>query len=106
MQIEDLDFYPHPAGFQARTLFDNGYGVSIIPERDLSHYELAVIEHMEGAKAHLCYTTEITQDVVRYATRDEVEVLVDRIRNLPPRTVSVGAGRQGSPAGLPYTQRR
>jgi hypothetical protein len=106
MQIEDFDFFPHPAGFQARAYFDNGYGVSIIPERDLEHYELAVIEHKEGAKAHLCYTTEITQDVIRYATREAVESLVERIRNLPPRTVSVGAGRQGSPDGLPYTQRR
>ncbi len=94
MQLEDLDFYPHPAGFQARAYFPNGYGVSIIPERDLEHYELAVIEHKEGAKAHLCYTTEITQDVIRYATRDAVQTLVERIRNLPPRTVSVGAWRQ------------
>ncbi len=94
MQIEDLDFYPHPAGFQARAYFPNGYGVSIIPERDLEHYELAVIEHKEGAKAHLCYTTEITQDVIRYATRDAVQTLVDRIRNLPPRTVSVAPLRQ------------
>jgi hypothetical protein len=94
LTLEDLDFYPHPAGFQARTLFDNGYGVSIIPETDLIHYELAVIEHKEGKHAHLTYETEITQDVVRYATRDEVEILVDRIRNLPPRTVSVAPLRQ------------
>ncbi len=94
LTLEDLDFYPHPAGFQARALLDNGYGVSIIPERDLEHYELAVIEHKEGAKAHLCYTTEITQDVIRYATRDAVQTLVERIRNLPPRTISVAAFRQ------------
>jgi hypothetical protein len=94
LTLEDLDFFPHPAGFQARTLFENGYGVSIIPERDLEHYELAVIEHKEGAKAHLCYTTEITQDVIRYATREAVETLVERIRNLPPRSVSVAPLRQ------------
>jgi hypothetical protein len=95
LTLEDLDFYPHPAGFQARAYFDNGYGVSILPERDLEHYELAVVEHVEGAKAHLCYTSEITQDVIRYATREAVEALVERIRNFPPRTVTVSAERHG-----------
>lgn len=94
MKLEDLTLYKHPAGFQAKALFDNGYGVSIIPELDGEHYELAILEHSEGHKAHLTYQTEITDDVIRYATVNAVDTLVERIRNLPPRTVARGESRQ------------
>ena len=94
MKLDDLTFYKHPAGFQAKALFDNGYGVSIIPESDGVHYELAILEHSQGHKAHLTYETEITDDVIRYATVDAVDTLIDRIRNLPPREVAVGSTRQ------------
>jgi hypothetical protein len=94
MTLEDLNLYPHPCGFQHLEYFPNGYGLSVIPELDGEHYELAVVEHADGAKAHLCYTSEITQDVLRYCTREAIWELRDRIQNLPPRCVSVAPLRQ------------
>jgi len=103
MKLEDLNVHPHFRGFRHEALFDNGYGVSVIPEDDGIHYELAVLEHSEGRKAHLCYTTTVTSDVLRYCTVDAIDTLIDRVRNLPPSEVSVIKGkvtrqRQG---GLP-----
>ncbi len=94
MTLEDLNLFPHYNGFQHREYFPNGYGLSVIPELDGEHYELAVIEHKEGKHAHLTYETEITQDVIRYCTREAIWELRDRIRNLPPRCVSVAPLRQ------------
>jgi hypothetical protein len=68
-------------------LFDNGYGISVIPEEDGEHYEVAVLEHAKGHKAHLTYDTVITDDVLRYCTVNAVDTLIERIRNLPPRTI-------------------
>lgn len=88
MKLEDLQVIPHPAGFQHRELFDNGYGISVIPEvsgvGEDCLYEVAVLQHKEGKKAHLCYETEVTNDVVRYCTVTDVDRLILRIRNLPP----------------------
>jgi hypothetical protein len=94
MNLADLKVRPHPRGFMHQELFDNGWGVSIIPELDGEHYEVAVLEHSQGHKAHLTYDTIITDDVIRYCTVNAVDTLIDRIRYLPPRTVSVGVKRQ------------
>lgn len=86
MKLEELNLFPHPAGFQHRELFDNGYGISVIPENVLGEdalYEVAVLQHTEGKKAHLCYETEVTDDVIRYCTVNAVDALIERIRNLP-----------------------
>ena len=87
MKLDDLHLFPHPAGFQHRELFDNGYGISVVPENVVGEeplFEVAVLQHMEGKKAHLTYETEITDDVIRYCTVDEVDSLISRIQNLPP----------------------
>jgi hypothetical protein len=94
MTLEDLNLSPHPFGFQHKELFPNGYGISIVPERDVDRYELAVLEHSHGHKAHLSYDTEITEDVLRWCTREAIWEFRNRIKNFPPRTVSVGATRQ------------
>lgn len=86
MKLEDLKIFKHPAGFQHRELFENGYGISVIPELDVSEdplYEVAVLTHNEGKRAHLTYETEITNDVIRYCTVDAVDTLIERIRSLP-----------------------
>lgn len=86
MKLEDLKIFKHPAGFQHRELFENGYGISVIPELDVGEdplYEVAVLTHNEGKRAHLTYETEITNDVIRYCTVDAVDSLIERIRNLP-----------------------
>jgi hypothetical protein len=86
MKLEDLNVVPHFRGFRHEQLFDNGYGVSVIPEEDGEHYELAVLKHEKRRKAHLTYDTVITDDVIRYATVNAVDTLIDRIANLPART--------------------
>jgi hypothetical protein len=87
MRLANLKVIPHPRGFMHRELFDNGYGISVIPEEDGEHYEVAVLEHSKGHKAHLTYDTVITDDVLRYCTVNAVNTLIERIRNLPSRTV-------------------
>ena len=94
MKLSELKVRPHPRGFMHQDLFDNGYGISVIPELDGEHYEVAVLELSQGHKAHLTYDTVITDDVLRYCTVNAVDTLIDRIRNLPPRTVAVGFRRQ------------
>jgi len=73
-------------GFQHKELFDNNYGISVIPELDGETYEVAVIRHQEKKHARLCFTTEITNDVIRYATVNAVDARNERIRNLPRPT--------------------
>jgi hypothetical protein len=86
MKLEDLNVHPHFRGFRHEALFDNGYGVSVIPEADGEHYELAVLKHEKRKKAHLTYDTVITDDVLRYCTVNAVDALIERIENLPQRT--------------------
>lgn len=83
MKLEELNIRPHFRGFMHQQLFDNGYGISVIPEEDGETYEVAVLEHSEGKKAYLTYDTVITNDVIRYATVNAVDTLIERIRNLP-----------------------
>lgn len=86
MKLENLKIFKHPAGFQHLELFENGYGISVIPELDVGEdplYEVAVLTHNEGKHAHLTYETEITDDVIRYCTVNAVDTLIERIRNLP-----------------------
>ena len=86
MKLEDLKIFKHPAGFQHRELFENGYGISVIPELNVGEdplYEVAVLTHNEGKRAHLTYETEITNDVIRYCTVDAVDSLIERVRSLP-----------------------
>jgi hypothetical protein len=86
MKLDDLKIFKHPAGFQHQELFENGYGISVIPELDVgedSLYEVAVLTHNEGRHAHLTYETVITDDVIRFCTVDAVDTLIERIRSLP-----------------------
>jgi hypothetical protein len=84
MKLADLQVSQHRSGFQHKELFENSYGISVIPESDGVHYEVAVLQHSQGRHAHLCYDSGITNDVIRYATVDDVDRLIMRIRNLPP----------------------
>lgn len=75
-------------------LFPNGYGASIIRHnhsyggRD-GLFELAVIEGTNQKDWELVYDTPITDDVLGNLTLPEVLVEVERIRDLPPREVSL-----------------
>lgn len=63
--------------------FDNGYGASVVRNRaSYGHedglWELAVLD----SNGDLCYSTEITDNVLGYLDEDDVTTLLGRIKNL------------------------
>jgi len=86
MKFTDLSKFPHFRGFRREELFENGYGISVIPENvsgDEPLYEVAVLAHNNGKWARIVYDTGITNDVIRYCTETAVNILIERIRSLP-----------------------
>ena len=83
--FEDLQFEQHPlGGNQARIDFNNGYGASVLLgnlfySNGIDTYELAVFKN-----GHLCYDTEITDDVIGRITKDEVTEILIKIQQLEP----------------------
>jgi hypothetical protein len=69
-------------GHQRLYSFDNGYGASVI-QHEMSYggtrgfWELAVLKGEE-----LCYTTPITSDVIGHQTVEEIELLLQQIKEL------------------------
>lgn len=100
MKLEDLNVHPHFRGFRHEALFDNGWGVSVIPETDGEHYELAVLAHENRKRATLSYTSTVTNDVVRMCTVNAIDTLIGRVKNLPRRESSL-AQCVGSPGSYP-----
>lgn len=86
IELQGFEFRKHPAGFQAVSLFDNGFGVSVIPESDGLHYEVAILRHSDKVRSHICYDSGLTDDVCRYLTVDDVHNLIFRVRNLKEGT--------------------
>jgi hypothetical protein len=84
MIFEELEFkeLPHNKGIQAVVEFKNGYGASVVKGeytyggRD-GFYELAVLKD-----SHLCYDTEIANDVLGFLTEAEVTVYLMQIESL------------------------
>jgi hypothetical protein len=85
MKIDDFDFVPHRSGFQARKLFENNYGASIIPENDGKTYEVAILTHKEGKRPSICYDSGLTTDVFRYLSAEKVRDLIVEIQTLEVR---------------------
>ena len=107
MVFKDLKFKVTRGGaspIQAITFFENGYGASVILEKDFfrlntsePRYELAVLSKIpldypfgeeftekEGDKSFvLCYSTPITDDVIRNLSEDGVSDLLQKIEQLP-----------------------
>jgi len=78
MNLAELTFYRHPvSGFQALAEFDNGYGLSIIPESDGATYEVAVL--FDGS---ITYESGLTEDVFRYVTVDSIDDIAAVARRL------------------------
>ncbi|UZS00988.1 hypothetical protein [Pseudomonas phage vB_PsaM_M1] len=79
---------PMNDGTQVLHKFENGYGASVIAGGtytyggDVGLKELAVIKFYDGDKWHLCYETEITDDVLGYLTDEDVADLLVRIEAL------------------------
>lgn len=86
IELQGFEFRKHPTGFQAVSLFDNGFGVSVIPESDMVHYEVAILRHDGKARSHICYDSGLTDDVFRYLTVDDVHAIIMRARNLKEGT--------------------
>lgn len=83
---------PHPAGMggtQEVYRFENGYGASVVQFLGSygfksGLYELAVIQFKgDGDRFTLTYETPITDDVIGYLSRKEVNETLDRIAALP-----------------------
>lgn len=86
IDLQGFEFRKHPAGFQAVAMFDNGFGVSVIPESDGLHYEVAILRHTDKVRSHICYDSGLTDDVFRYLTVDDVHAVIMRARNLKAGT--------------------
>jgi len=70
--------------------FDNGYGASVVCN-DMSYggkeglFEIAVIKYNgKNDRGKICYDTPITNDVIGYLTKDEVESILKKIESLKP----------------------
>lgn len=82
IELQGFEFRKHPvSGWQAAANYDNGFGISVIPENDGESYELAVFR---GGK--LCYDSGVTDDVLRFLNVDQVHQIALRVRNLKEGT--------------------
>ena len=65
---------------QKKEFYQNGYGISIIPDvNNLELFEVAVLKGDED-NCDLCY--DITDDVIRGLTADEVEMIKQEVKSL------------------------
>ena len=88
MKFSDLEFEPHPDfdGVQALKFFSNGYGISAI-RSPYSYggsdglYEVAILQGNDDEWS-ITYDTLITDDVIGYLTKEEVESILTQIQNL------------------------
>ena len=74
-------------GIQYVFRFENGYGASIIKhmysyghEDDL--WEIAIIKFDGDETSHICYDTELTDDVIGYLSDEEVCSYLEKIKEL------------------------
>lgn len=70
---------------QATMKFPNGYGVSVLfgeafYSNGIDTYELAVLHN-----GYLDYTTEVTDDVLAYITKEEVTAAMITLQKLPKK---------------------
>ena len=62
---------------QTKFSFPNGYGASVISGEGINRFEIAVLDGEE-----LCYTTEVTDDVIARLSVEGVYKILDKIKNL------------------------
>ena len=74
-------------GVQCVFRFENGYGASVIKHlfsyghRD-DLWELAVLKFDGDETSHICYDTELTDDVIGYLSDEEVRSYLEKIKEL------------------------
>ncbi|MEY4571840.1 MAG: hypothetical protein RLZ10_1051 [Bacteroidota bacterium] len=83
--FNELIFVNHPmgAGVQCIVQYPNGYGASVVKGEHTyggknGLYELAVF----GKDGHITYDTPITDDVLGHLTEQDVEKILNDIKNL------------------------
>ena len=86
-KFEDLDFKKltdqFMSGVQARMMFENGFGVSVV-SHTYSYggkdglFEIAVLDE-DGC---LTYNTPVTNDVIGYLNPDEVTDIMEQVQKL------------------------
>lgn len=88
MKLADLTFDKTGGlgGVRAEVWFPNGYGASVISggmaySNGKDTYELAVLKK-DGDESFLCYDTPVTDDVLGYATEEEINLALEQIENL------------------------
>ena len=79
-------------GIQYKAFFDNGYGVSIVKHsfsygNELGLWELAVLKG-DANNWTLCYDTPITGDVIGRLEEDEVNNIVNDVKELKDEVAS------------------
>jgi len=73
-------------GIQGRRQFSNGYGCSVIRHSgsyggNRGLFEVAVTDKYN----RIVYDTPVTEDVLGYQTKDDVERIMKQISELPPK---------------------
>jgi len=84
--FDDLDFIKldqHMNGVQARTMFENNYGVSVVCHAfsyggNDGLYEIAVL----GEDGNLTYDTPVTDNVMGYLSKDDVSDVMKQVQEL------------------------
>ena len=86
-KFEDLDFKKltdqFMSGVQARMMFENGFGVSVV-SHTYSYggkdglFEIAVLDK----KGELTYNTPVTNDVIGYLKPEEVTEIMEHVQKL------------------------
>lgn len=85
--FDDLEFKDRPmdilGGIYARMTFDNGYGISVVRGigtygSDKGLFEAAVLLYDD-----ICYTTDLTDDVLGNLTPEDITELMSKIIDLP-----------------------
>lgn len=94
--FKDLAFKSHPnmPGLQAKMIFDNGYGVSVVRFNlpsglgygsytdNEDEWEVAIVKGTED-NADICYDTPITDDVFGHLLENEVTEIMEKVQLLP-----------------------
>lgn len=95
MTFDDIEFKPHGIGdgIHGLLFFPGGYGLSVVRFRnpfggggsytsnDIEDYEVAIIK---GTKDQwdICYDTKITNDVLGFQTKENINDIINHIMRL------------------------
>ena len=90
--LKFLKFQHNMIGCESKMIFENGYGISVVRFKSKcgffssytsneSEWEIAVLKGTKE-KWDICYTTEITDDVIGHLSEEEVTDIMIKIQKL------------------------